>query len=391
MNITVVVMDSVGVGALPDAKDFGDAGTNTIAGAARAGGGLKIPHLQRLGIANITEIPGVEPVEEPAGAFGKMAEQSAGKDTSAGHWELMGVVSQTPFAVFPNGFPAELIKKFEQRTGYPVIGNKVASGTEIIKELGEQQAREKALIVYTSADSVFQIAAHEEVFPVEEQMKIAKIARELCDEYGIIRVIARPYVGKHPDYKRTANRKDISVPPGDKTLVEYLSEQAVETVGIGKTASIFADRGFERSIKTKNNADGIGKTITEMQNHQPPAGKLGRFIFTNLVDFDSEFGHRRNPEGYARALEELDARIPDMEAALGEEDLLVFTADHGNDPTHTGTDHTREYIPLLVTGPGVPAGINLEIRESFADLAATLRDLFGIEAPDFGRSFAGVL
>jgi len=386
MRVILIVLDSVGVGELPDARAWGDDGVNTLGNLAKYVGGLVMPNLEKLGLGNIIPIKGVYEEEKPTGCFGKLKEQSQGKDTSTGHWEMMGVVTDVPFRVFPNGFPREVIKNFEKETGRKVLGNVPASGTEIIRTLGKKHLRTGNLIVYTSADSVFQIAAHEEIVPIDEQYRIAKIARKICDKYGITRVISRPFIGEYPNFVRTPNRKDFSVPPGGKTLLEYMEEQGVRVFGVGKASPIFNDIGFSANYKIKSNMHGVTVTIDLIKN-KPQKKKAPQFIFANLVEFDSKFGHRRNPEGYADALEDFDSRIPELIEALDDEDILIITADHGNDPTAPGTDHTREYIPILVYGKYCNKGVDLGTRESFTDIAETVKEIYQIKAPHFGDSF----
>jgi len=381
-KVTLIVLDSVGVGELPDAGAYGDAGSNTLANTAKAVGGLHMPNAAELGLGNIAEIEGIPPASNPAAAYGKMAEKSAGKDTTTGHWELAGLILQHPFPVYPQGFPKEIIKEFEKRTGKKVLGNTVASGTEIIKELGKEHMRTGNPIVYTSADSVFQVAVHEEVIPVEELYEMCRQAREiLTGEHGVGRVIARPFTGKPGNFKRTARRKDFSLSPPQETILDLLEKKGIPVTAVGKIKDIFAGRGIAEAIHTQDNTDGVDKTLQCMRD-----GREG-LIFTNLVDFDMLYGHRNNPEGYAAALEEFDRRLPEIKGALAGDGILIITADHGCDPTTESTDHTREYVPLLVYGRRVRAGVNLGARRTFADVAATIGDIFGINAPN-GESFA---
>ncbi|MCR4420752.1 MAG: phosphopentomutase [Clostridia bacterium] len=380
----VIVLDSVGVGALPDADRYGDAGTNTLVHVAEAVGGLHLPHLGRLGLGNILAVPGVAPEPRPLASYGKMAERSAGKDTTSGHWELMGLILDRPFPVYPDGFPPEIIGAFEQAIGRPVLGNRPASGTEIIAELGEQHLRTGYPIVYTSADSVFQIAAHEEVIPVEDLYRYCLIARRLlAGKHGVGRVIARPFLGRPGAFYRTARRRDFSLPPPRPTLLDRLKEHGHEVVGIGKIEDIFAGRGLTRIYHTEDNQDGVAKTLEALK--QSASG----LVFTNLVDYDMLYGHRNDPVGYARALEQFDARVPEIISALRPRDFLVITADHGCDPTTPGTDHTREYVPLLALVAGNGEARDLGTRETFADVAATLAEVFGLPAPEAGTSFWG--
>ncbi|SFJ28947.1 phosphopentomutase [Thermoflavimicrobium dichotomicum] len=387
-RIALIVLDSVGIGALPDAEDYNDRGVHTLGHTAEHQNGLHMPHMMSLGLGNIEPVQGVQPVSEPRAHYGKMMEISKGKDTTTGHWEMMGIYTETPFKTYPNGFPAELIQEFERRIGRKVLGNKVASGTEIIAELGEEHMKTGAVIVYTSADSVFQIAAHEEVVPLEELYRICEVARELTldEKYSVIRVIARPFVGEPGNFTRTANRRDYSVEPPEKTVLNHLAEANWDVIGIGKISDIFAGSGITRSIHTKSNMDGVDQLVRTLSE------SFQGLAFVNLVDFDSKYGHRRDPAGYAKALEEFDARVPEILAALKEDDLLIITADHGNDPTHHGTDHTREYTPLLVYSPTLsPVGKGLGIRRTFADIGATVAENFGVTKPKIGESFLSEL
>lgn len=386
-KITVIVLDSVGIGELPDAIKFGDKGAHTLGHILETVPGTKLPNLQKLGLGNIVDLPHMEPAAAPAAYYGKMAEISSGKDTMTGHWELMGLKIETPFQTYPNGFPRDLIARFEQETGRKVIGNKPASGTDILVELGEEHMKTGAWIVYTSADSVFQIAAHEEVIPLDELYQACEIARRLTlePEHSVGRVIARPFVGQPGDFKRTPNRHDYAVTPPEPTVLNALKNAGRDVVAVGKINDIFSGEGITSSFPTKSNRHGIDETIRLM------AEPFNGLLFTNLVDFDSLYGHRRDPEGYARALEEFDASVPDLLERVGERDLLVITADHGNDPVHEGTDHTREYVPLLVYGKGLTSPDSLGVRGTYADLAATIADNFGVHATEHGKSFLNLL
>lgn len=386
-KITVIVLDSVGIGELPDADKFGDKGSHTLGHILEKVPGTRLPNMQKLGLGNIAELPGLAPAEQPAAYFGKMAEVSSGKDTMTGHWELMGLKIETPFQTYPNGFPRDLVARFEQETGRKMIGNKPASGTEILDELGEEHMKTGAWIVYTSADSVFQIAAHEEIIPLEELYRACEIARRLTlePEHSVGRVIARPFVGEPGAFKRTPNRHDYAVSPPEPTVLNALKNADKDVISVGKINDIFSGEGITSSYPTKSNRHGIDETIRLMGE------SFNGLLFTNLVDFDSLYGHRRDPEGYARALEEFDASVPDLLAQVGERDLLVITADHGNDPTHAGTDHTREYVPLLVYGKGLSAPGSLGVRATYADLAATIADNFGVHASEHGKSFLQLL
>ncbi|WP_134683222.1 phosphopentomutase [Brevibacillus migulae] len=382
-RVFLIVMDSVGIGELPDAADFGDKGAHTLGHIAERVSGFALPQLASFGLGNIAPIAHVPAVDQPKAHWAKMKEVSIGKDTTTGHWEIMGLQVATPFNTYPNGFPAALIEEFEQRIGRKVLGNKVASGTEILDELGEEHMRTGSVIVYTSADSVFQVAAHEEVVPLEELYRICEVARELTlrDEYAVTRVIARPFVGKPGSFARTSNRHDYSVKPFAPTVMNRLQDAGFASIALGKISDIYADEGVTRSIRTKDNMDGVDQLIKTMGED------FTGLSFVNLVDFDAKYGHRRDPEGYGKALMEFDARIPEIVAGLRDQDLLIITADHGNDPTHHGTDHTREYVPLLVLHKGMEAGQPLGIRDTFADIGATIAENFGVELPAIGKSF----
>ncbi|MBP1661129.1 MAG: Phosphopentomutase [Candidatus Aminicenantes bacterium] len=377
----LIVLDSVGVGSLPDAADFGDEGANTLVHVAERAGGLRLPHLGKLGLGNIVPLPGVPPVPAPLASWGRMAEISRGKDTLNGHWELMGFVLDRPFALFPGGFPPELIAAFEDRTGVQgVLGNKAASGTEIIAELGGEHLRTGRPIVYTSADSVFQIAAHEDVIPVDALYEMCLRARAVCDGWLIGRVIARPFVGRPGAFTRTTNRRDFSMPPPGKTALDLLLEAGLDVTAVGKIENIFAGRGIVRSLPSHGDAEGMDLVRRELA-----AARRG-LIFANLVDFDMLYGHRNDAAGYGAALEAFDAELGRLLAGLGPRDMLVVTADHGCDPSYPGTDHTREYIPLLVYGPGLPAR-PLGVRSTFADVGASVLEVFGLKIEGPGRSF----
>ncbi|MFX3633551.1 MAG: phosphopentomutase [Candidatus Pristimantibacillus sp.] len=387
-RIAVIVLDSVGIGEQPDADQFGDSGAHTLGHIIERVKEIKLPHLRRWGLDRIAALSDWKPSDDkPAAYYGKMAEVSVGKDTMTGHWELMGLKLTVPFQTFPEGFPPELIEAFEQQTGRKVIGNKPASGTEILDELGAEQMETGAWIVYTSADSVFQIAAHEEIIPLEELYRACEIARELTldERYTVGRVIARPYIGSPGAFKRTPNRHDYAVKPPQPTVLDALKEGGFDTIAIGKINDIFDGEGITAFKPTKSNADGITKTIEALDE------SFKGLLFTNLVDFDSLFGHRRDPEGYAGALEEFDRAMPELESRIGEHDLFIITADHGNDPVHAGTDHTREYVPLLLFSPAFEQPSQLETRSTFADLGATIAHNFGVQAPPNGTSFLDLL
>ncbi|MBI4486381.1 MAG: phosphopentomutase [Acidobacteria bacterium] len=376
----VIVIDSVGIGELPDAASYGDQGSNTLGNISRRVP-LEVPTLRSLGLDRVAAIGGRQTVA-PAGAFGRMAEVSAGKDSVTGHWELMGVVLDRPFPVFPAGFPADLIADFSRQTGRGVLGNKTASGTQIVDELGAEHMRTGKLIVYTSADSVFQIAAHEEVVPLAELYRACEIAFKLVAEsHGVGRVIARPFVGAPGRFKRTANRRDYALQPVGETLLDRVKAASLPVVAIGKIEDLFAGRGMTRAIHTTSDDDGMDQTESEMSK---PGGGL---IFANLVDFDTQYGHRNDVPGYAANLERFDARLARTLSRLRDDDLLIVTADHGNDPTTPSTDHAREYVPLLVTGKRVRAGVDLGTRQTFADVAQTLAELFGVGRMTHGTSF----
>jgi phosphopentomutase len=385
-RVVLIVLDSVGCGDAPDAARYGDEGSNTLAHTAQAVGGLKVPNLARLGLGNLTPIQGVPPAEVPQGAYGRLTEVSAGKDTTTGHWELAGVPVLRPFPTYPHGFPADLIAEFERRIGRGTLGNYPASGTVIIQELGEEHVRTGKPIVYTSADSVFQIAAHEEVIPLEELYRMCRVARELLTgDHAVGRVIARPFVGQVGAFTRTENRRDFSLTPERDTILDVLKAAGKEVIGVGKIEDIFAHRGLTQSRHTGNNPADMAAILEFM------AVDSDGLIFANLVDFDMLYGHRNNPRGYADALEQFDARLPDIELALRGVDVLMLTADHGNDPTTPSTDHSRERVPILVAGPRVRRGVALGARASFADVAATIADLLGVAWEGAGQSFADLI
>jgi phosphopentomutase len=382
-RVIIIVLDSMGVGELPDAAEYGDEGSNTLANTAKAVGGLSVPHMQQLGLGHITTVEGVPPCDEPLGAYGRMAEASAGKDTTTGHWEMSGIYSPQPLPTYPNGFPKELIEEYERRIGRKTLGNYPRSGTVIIQELGEEHLRTGYPIVYTSADSVFQVAAHEEVIPIEELYRICQIAREmLVGEHAVGRVIARPFVGEPGNFTRTERRKDFSLLPPEPTLLDRLVAAGRPVMGVGKIEDIFAHRGLSQSVHSPNNMACVDQTLAYMKESQRG------LVFANLVDFDMLWGHRNNPQGYAGGLEAFDRRLPEIMGAMTPPDILFLTADHGNDPTTPSTDHSREYVPLLAYGSRVKPGVDLGTRETFADLGATVAELLGIEPLPFGTSFA---
>ena len=382
----VVVCDGLGVGEAPDAAAFGDVGSDTL-GHVLASRDVRIPHLRALGLGNLP--PGFAGARNarPDGAWGKMAERSAGKDTATGHWEMAGLVTKTPFRTYPNGFPKQAVAEFEGRIGRKVLGNKAASGTEILKELGEEHVRTGRPILYTSGDSVFQVAAHEDVISPEELYGICRTGFEIaCLGYGVCRVIARPFVGRtSADFKRTPNRRDFPVPPAGETLLDRMAARGLPVFGVGKIEDIFTGRGVSAAVHTRSDDDGVDHTLKAMR-------EVDRgLVFTNLVDFDTLYGHRNDVEGFAANLEALDARVPEVLAALREDDVFMLTADHGCDPADASTDHTRENVPLLVRGARVKPGQKLGVRSSFADLGATLAENFGLGPLGAGASFLGEL
>lgn len=383
-TVTVIVLDSVGVGALPDAAEFGDAGAHTLDHTVAATG-VELPNLARLGVGNIEGVTSVAPAAEPLASYGRMTELSSGKDTTTGHWEFMGVVLEQPFRTFER-FPDELMAKFDRITGRGHLGNYPASGTEIIAELGEEHLRTGYPIVYTSADSVFQVAAHTDVVPLETLYQWCREVREvLVGELAVARVIARPFEGQPGQFKRLGDKRhDYSLAPPEPTVLDALLSAGKEVIGVGKIPDIYAHRGFSREVASGSNAEGVERTLELMRSR--PDG----LVFTNLVEFDSLYGHRRNPSGYAGALRDFDDRLPELMAATAPGDALILISDHGNDPTWPGTDHTREYGLLLAYAPAAP-GTNLATRASFADVGATLAELLGVEWSGAGNSFAAQL
>lgn len=380
-RVVMIVLDGVGIGALPDAADYGDTGCATLQHVAEGVGGLRLRHLQQLGLGNIVAVAGLESVSSPAGCWGRMAQQSAGKDSVVGHWELSGVVQQQPFLTYPQGFPPELIAAFTAETGLAVLGNVAASGTEILVQLGEQHLQTGSPIVYTSVDSVFQIAAHEDVIPPQRLYELCRIAEQIVVPYRICRVIARPFVGDRPEnFQRTSRRHDFPCSPPRPTLLDRLHEAGITTCGVGKIADLFAGRGLAHTLQTAGNAEGMDRTLDALNIVQQG------LVFTNLVDYDMLYGHRRDVAGFAHALEEFDDWLPHLMTAMDGADLLVITADHGCDPVTPGTDHTREYVPLLCWSPALDGGVNLGDRASFADVGATIGELFAIDM-EYGTSF----
>ena len=383
-RIFTIVIDSVGCGEAPKSYLYGDKNVNTIGNLARAVGGIKMPTMQKMGLGNITDIMGVEPTNNPIASFGKMDELSNGKDTMTGHWEIMGLEVKTPFLTFSEyGFPQELVDELEKQTGYKMIGNKSASGTAILDELGEEHMKTKALILYTSADSVLQLAAHEETFGVEELYRCCKIAREITmkPEWMVGRVIARTFIGNPTDgYTRTPNRHDYALAPFGKTVLNTLKDNDLSVIGIGKISDIYNGSGITESHRNLSNHHGMEQIINFAEKD------FTGLCFLNLVDFDAAYGHRRDPQGYAKCLEEFDVQLAEFLEKITEEDLVIITADHGNDPTAPGSDHTREYVPLVVYRKN-GKNINLGTRTSFADIGATIAENFNLEMPEIGKSF----
>lgn len=369
-RVTLIVLDSAGVGALPDAEKFGDLGANTFGHIAESTGGLNLPHMESLGLGHLTEIKGVKPIKDTTGAYGKAVEKSLGKDTTVGHWEIAGLVKNTPFPSYPEGFPLKVLEELEKRTGRGTLCNLPYSGTTVIDEYAEEQHSTGKWIVYTSADPVLQIAAHEELIPLDELYRACQIALEICNEYApVARVIARPYLGQQGEYYRTPHRHDYAVSPDEPTLLDRLKDAGKDVIAIGKISDIFCGQGVTETKGTnKNNLDGIEKTIKALKE------QTEGLIFTNLVDFDMLYGHRRDPSGYKAALEEFDSYLPEILDNMSDKELLIITADHGCDPTFRGSDHTREYIPVLVAGKGIKSS-DLGIRDSFTDISSTIEEL----------------
>jgi phosphopentomutase len=381
-RIIVIVLDGVGIGAAPDAADYGDEGANSIANVAKVLGGIDLPNMGKLGLGNITEISGVPETDTPEGGYGKMQPKSAGKDTMSGHWELMGIFLPSPAPTYPKGFPDEIMDEFERRIGRETLANRPASGTEIIKQLGEEHIKTGKPIVYTSADSVFQIAAHEDVIPVEELYSISQIAREILKgEHAVGRVIARPFIGEKPDdFKRTDRRRDFSRAPESDTVLDKLFSAGFDVWSVGKIDDIFVHRGITRKNHTLGNKEGTKTTLELLEED------FHGLLFVNLIEFDMIYGHRNDPQGYYNALKAFDDAIPEIQKRLSAEDLVIVSADHGVDPTTESTDHSREYVPLLVFGPRV-RGLDLGIRKTFADVGATITENFKLAPPEIGTSF----
>lgn len=382
MRVFLVVLDGVGMGELPDADRYGDRGANTLRHVAEFAGGLRLPELEALGLGCLLDLPGVRALADPQGARARMAEKSAGKDSTTGHWEMMGLVLDRPFPTYPEGFPVALLDRWSERVGRGWLGNCAASGTEIIARLGERHRETGRYIVYTSADSVFQVAAHEDLVPLEELYAACRAARDmLVGEHAVGRVIARPFVGEPGAFRRTTNRRDFSLEPFGATVMQRLVERGVRVTTVGKVDDLFAGKGVSDAIHTRSNEEGQ-EVLLDLAK-RPGEG----FVFANLVDFDTQYGHRNDPAGFARALHEYDEHLGRFRALLRDDELLWITADHGNDPTTPGTDHTREYTPFLAAGARVRRGLDLGTRSTFADLGATLADVFGIAPPSHGASF----
>ncbi|MDE5779921.1 MAG: phosphopentomutase [Lachnospiraceae bacterium] len=377
-----IILDSVGAGAMPDADRFGDKGANTLVHVWEKNGGLNIPNLVKMGIGNISGVTEIPKEKNPLACYGRLSEMSNGKDTTIGHWEMTGIYSPNKFPTYPQGFPQNIIDDFIKKAGVPgILGNCTASGTEIIKELGVQHISTAKPIVYTSADSVFQIACHEEVYPPEKLYEICQIAREiLCGEHAVARVIARPFAGEDGSFYRTSNRRDFSLKPGENNLLVKMKEKGMEVIAVGKIEDIFAGSGITEAVHTKDNMDGVDKTLEYMKK------KEGGLIFTNLVEFDSTWGHRRDYKGYGKGLEDFDMRLEEIISSMKRDDLLIINADHGCDPTFKGTDHTREYIPVLMYGKSIKSGVDIGTGSSFADIGQTIADIFGIGKLDIGSS-----
>lgn len=386
-RIIWIVLDSVGIGEHPDAESFGDKGCHTLGHVAAAVNGLNIPNMVKLGLGNIDGVVNIDKCSEPSGSYGRLGELSNGKDTTIGHWEMTGVYTPKPFPVYPNGFPDEIINRFIKETGISgILGNCPASGTQIIEQLGDLHIQTGKPIIYTSADSVFQIAAHENVIPLEQLYDMCRTARKiLCGEHSAARVIARPFIGEHGNYKRTENRRDFSLKPDCNNVLCKAADSGRSVIGVGKIEDIFAGVGITEAVHTKNNMHGIDVTLEFMKKDNKG------IIYTNLVEFDSLWGHRNDYKGYAKGLEEFDARLPEIFSAMQNTDCLIITADHGCDPTTKGTDHTREYVPLLIYGDRIKAGVNLKTRKTFADTAQTISDIFSLPKCSIGESYADLI
>ncbi len=381
-RVVLIVLDSVGIGELPDAAEYGDNGSNTVGNIVKVCGSIDIPNLSRLGMGKIDGVDYISVPQKIEGCYGRMAEVSKGKDTITGHWEIAGLQLEYPFPTYPQGFSKEILEKFQKLTGRGVLANCTASGTEIIKEYGEEHMNTGKLIVYTSADSVFQIAAHEEIVPLEELYRICQIARDMLQGRDMVgRVIARPFIGQPGSFSRTANRRDFAAEPTSDTILDKIKQKGLDVIAVGKIEDIFSKKGITEAEHTKCNMDGVDVTLNYMKK------KSKGLIFTNLVDFDMVFGHRNNPEGYKQAIEEFDRRLPEIISEMREDDLLIITADHGCDPTTESTDHSREYVPILIYGQRIERDINLGTRKTFSDIASTISDIFDIDDIFSGVSF----
>lgn len=381
-----IVLDSVGMGAMPDAHLFGDVGANTIGNISKKLGGLHLPNLQSLGLGNIEGMEGVDSVSSPIGSYARIAELSFGKDTTTGHWEMVGIHTKDGFPTYPNGFPKEIMEAFEAKIGKKTLANYASSGTEIIEKLGQEHVETGMPIVYTSADSVFQIAAHENIIPLEELYEMCSIARDMLkEEHAVARVIARPFEGTEGSFTRTSNRRDFALLPPHKTTLDYAKEADLDVIGIGKIEDIFAGQGITRAIHTTSNMEGVDVTIDEIKKDSKG------LIFTNLVDFDMKWGHRNDYVNYAKSLEEFDGRLPEILSHMKDDDVLFITADHGCDPTFPGTDHTREYVPFIAYGKSIKANIDMKTRKSFADMGQTICERFALPHIPIGESFLSLI
>ncbi|MBI4825213.1 MAG: phosphopentomutase [Nitrospirae bacterium] len=386
MKMVLIVLDSLGIGELPDAALYNDVGSNTLKHISEAIGGIDLPNMEALGLGYLGDFKGIKKIATPNGAFGIMAEASAGKDSITGHWEMMGLILKESFPTFPDGFPEEIMSAIKDTIGIETLGNYAASGTEIINDLGEAHMSTGYPIIYTSVDSVFQIAAHEDIIPVDRLYRFCEISRHLLTGvYGVARVIARPFIGEPGNFQRTSRRRDFSLPPPELTLLDSLKDKGIPTIGIGKIGDIFSRRGVGEVIHTTSNEDGIDKTIRAIYNIERG------LIFTNLIDFDMLYGHRNDVKGYADALKAFDRRLPEVFNALKEHDILIITADHGCDPTTVSTDHSREYVPLLIYGDNIKKGINVGVRKTFADLGQTIAEIFQLKPLKNGNSFLSSL
>jgi len=381
-RVILIVLDSVGIGELPDAAEYGDIGSNTVGNIVKVSEGIEVPNLSRLGMGKIAGIDYLPVPQNIEGSYGRMAEVSKGKDTITGHWEMAGIQLEYPFPTYPQGFSKEILEKFEKLTGRGVLANCVASGTEIIKEFGEEHMKTGKLIVYTSADSVFQIAAHEDIVPIDEQYRICQIARDMLQGESMVgRVIARPFLGQPGSFARTANRRDFAAEPTSDTILDKMKQRGLDVIAVGKIEDIFSKKGITEAEHTKSNMNGVDVTLEYMKKQNKG------IIFTNLVDFDMLFGHRNNIEGYKQAIEEFDKRLPEIMSAMREDDLLIITADHGCDPTTPSTDHSREHVPVILYGHNIKTDVNIGTRKTFSDLASTIADIFDIENVFPGESF----